>query len=628
MCGICGVVYADPQREVARETIVRMRDVLEHRGPDDAGLHVEGPVGLGHRRLSIIDLSERAHQPMASASGRYLLTYNGEIYNYQAIRDDLKALGHAFRSDSDTEVLVEGLDEWGLSGLLPRLDGIFAFAAWDRQERSLLAARDPLGVKPFYYQHSGAGIAFGSELRALWAGGAGREVDPAALEELLVFRSVAGDATPFVGLRSLLPGHSLEFARGRVTVRPYWCAVDHVDSVPSYEATWKERFRQAVRDQRVSDVPIGTLLSGGLDSSTVTAELARLGDEPLDTFTVSVPPEEGFDEWPYAEAVATRWACRGHRLRVAPGDLLERLREAQSSHCEPLAHGNDLHIHELSRMAKEKVSVLLSGEGADETLGGYVRYQPVLFPRALRAAHSPLGAPLRSLLRLTRRRSLRSLHRILGLRGLEEVLLYNASDLLPSDLERIGFRASARFESRRSMLEQARKATPDPLKQLMLYDIQTFLCSILHRNDRMTMAASIECRVPFLAVGVVEAALKLPTRALFSGREGKQVLRDHAAGLLPPQVLKRAKWGLGIPWMRYLRDDPACRDVVSKLPAGDVGHALDAPGFGAAVREFLQGEDRWFPLVYQTFTLAVWWEQVVAGRLSPGLDSKGGRRWA
>lgn len=625
MCGICGVVYAHPQRKVSEETVLRMRDVLTHRGPDDAGVYIDGPVGLGHRRLTVIDLSSRARQPMVSGSGRYWITYNGEIYNYRTLRAQLSARGHKFRSDSDTEVLVEGLDEWGFPQLLQKLDGIFAFAAWDQKERRLLAARDPLGVKPFHYCETVEGIFFASELKALWAAGIPCEIDPEALEELLVFRFVAGQSTGFRGLQRLLPGHWLQYSQGHLTTRSYWKATEHVGNAPQFAEIWKTSFRQAVQDQSVSDVPVGTLLSGGLDSSAVTAELARANNNhSVQTFTISLPPDEGLDEGPFADLVARRWNCQHHQLRVPVSDVLTRLRMAQSYHDEPLAHGNDMYIFELSRMAKKYVTVLLSGEGADETLGGYVRYQPVRYPWALKLGRSFVATPVRAFLGLAQRRHLRTLHRFLTFRDLDETLLYNAADILPRDLRSMGFPTKERFDARRSILEAVKTAAPEPVKQLMLYDIQTFLCSILNRNDRMTMGASIECRVPFLAVAVVEAALKIPTGLAFSGRVGKQVLRDHALKLLPREVIRRPKWGLGIPWARYLRADSECRDFVTKLPQTTLGRQLSVPRLKGLIKIFREGDDRIFPLIYQIFALAVWWEQIVErkGRSSlPPVDA-------
>jgi len=621
VCGICGIVAHEPDARVDEHLLVRMRDTMVARGPDDAGAVTEGRWGLGHRRLSILDVSARARQPMDSASRRYCLTYNGEIYNFQALREELRGRGQRFRSDGDTEVLVEAIDAWGLDETVRRLDGIFAFAVWDRREQRLLGARDPFGVKPFYYAVTSEAFLFASSIRALWVAGLERQIDPEVLEELLVFRYVAGERTPFLGVQELPPGHTLELSGATVRLRSSWSPFDHVGGDPVAGTAWVERFQHAVRAQRVSDVPLGTFLSGGLDSSTLTAELAESQNEPLDTFTVSLPESEGTDEWPHAEAVASRHGCRPHRLQIPADRVLDRLREAQRQHDEPLAHGNDLYLYELSVLAKHHVTVLLSGEGADETLGGYVRYQPVRWPALWRLGASAPLAPLRALLGARGGRAGRTLQRMLEFESLQDVLLYNAADVLPADLRRIGYPVNAGYEARRDMLEQAARATSEPLRQLMLYDLQTFLRSLLNRNDRMTMGASIECRVPFLAIEVVEAALGLPTRALFEGRIGKRVLRQHARDRVPPAILERPKWGLGIPWARYLREDPACRAIVESLPRSEIGRALGAGGFEAAVREFLAGRDAVTPLVYQVFSLAIWWEQVVEAPLEQDFET-------
>jgi asparagine synthase (glutamine-hydrolysing) len=625
MCGICGIVNTDRGRLVSSDQLVAMRDTMVHRGPDDAGVMVEGHVGLAHRRLSILDLSERGHQPMKSSSKRFCVTYNGEIYNYRVLREELHSLGHDFRSDSDTEVLTEGLEAWGLSKLLSKLDGIFAFAAWDAQERQLVAARDHLGVKPFYYSWTPRQFLFASEVKALWTVGLARGIDPDALEELLIFRFVAGENTPFLGVKRLKPGHYLTLTQGYLDVRPYWRVVDHVGDDPACATRWRQRFRQAVSHQLISDVPVGTMLSGGLDSSTVTAEVARISDKPVQTFTVSIPPGEGLDEAPYAEAVAKRWNCVAHQVRVPGGDTLDRLRAAQAFHDEPFVLGNDLYIFELSRLAKQHVTVLLSGEGADETLGGYTRYEPIRHPALLKLGVSSLGAPLRHVLIRARTRSARRLGRLLSLGSLEKAMLYNSAHLHPTDLKEAGFATKEIFEVRRAILQEAETVTKKPIKQLMLYDTQTFLPAILNRNDGMTMSASIECRVPFLAVGVVEAALGLPVSEMFVGRYGKKVLREHAAELLPGEVLYRRKWGLGIPWGSYFRRVAPCREFVEKLSYTELARAMDAPGLPAVIRDFLKGDDTKFPLVYEVFSLAVWWEQVMIERtIQPGADNDNG----
>jgi asparagine synthase (glutamine-hydrolysing) len=400
--------------------------------------------------------------------------------------------------------------------------------------------------------------------------------------------------------------------RGVVT-RPYWRATEHVARRTS-GAEWLARFGEAVRAQRVSDVPIGTLLSGGLDSSAVTAVLAQASSQPVETFTVSIPPSEGLDEAPWAGAVAKRWGCREHVVRVPAGDLLSRLHAAQAMHDEPLPHGNDMHLLELCRVAKQNVTVLLSGEGADETLGGYVRYLPMRFGGALGLAASRAALPLRWLLQKVPQARVRKLGKSLAVGDLSEVILYNAANVLPDDLAALGMPFRADFAVRRAILAEAAAVSADPLRQLMLYDLQTFLCSILDRNDRMTMAASIECRVPFLAVPVVEASLGLPRRALFRGGRGKRVLREAMADALPQSVRTRPKWGFGVPWSRYMREVPECRAVLERLAGGTLAEALGAPRVGQVVNDFMAGARDREGLIQGLFALGVWWDQVVEGK--------------
>jgi asparagine synthase (glutamine-hydrolysing) len=610
MCGICGIVRLDGGAMPSEARTVAMRDSMTSRGPDDAGLWRAPGVALGHRRLAILDLSPRGHQPMASPSGRYRLVHNGEIYNYRALREILISRGYSFQGQSDTEVLAAALDEWSPADLLPKLDGIFAFAAWDIIERRLIAARDPLGVKPLHYALHGGELLFASEIKALWRAGARRELAADALEELLVFRFTAGGATPFRGIRRLRPGHWLVADDAGIREQCYW-RVTNLDGARGTAREWAARFTDAVRDQRVSDVPIGTLLSGGLDSSAVTAELARTSDQPLETFTISIPPEDGLDEAPYAEAVARHWNCHTNVVRIPDDDLLPRLGVAQAAHDEPLAHGNDMHLLELCYAAKKRVTVLISGEGADETLGGYLRYLPLRYGKLASLLASPLGAALRALARRSASARLRKFARLLATGGIADVILYNAANVLPEDLTTLGMSPLAEFAERRALLATAARATCDPLRQLMLHDVQTFLCSVLDRNDRMTMAASIECRVPFLSVAVVEAAFRLPTRDLFAHGRGKWPLRELMAGRLPSSVLERPKWGFGVPWARYLRNVPECRDLVATLPTSRLADALGARHMQRVVSEFLAGDTAREPLIHQLFSLRVWWDQVV-----------------
>jgi asparagine synthase (glutamine-hydrolysing) len=609
MCGLCGVAFGDANQLPDAQALPAMRETLAHRGPDDAGHYLAPGVMLGSRRLAILDLSERGHMPMATPDGRYRIVYNGEIYNYRELRPRLEARGYKFRSDTDTEVLLYLYAEEG-PRMLDRLNGMFAFAVWDAQERTLFAARDRLGIKPFYYAVRPEGLYFGSEEKALFAAGVPAQFDETTWEELLCFRYVAGEQTPFVGVRRLLPGHYLTWCAGKLQIRRWWHLAEKArerrEETPADLTEWfRATFDSAVGLRRISDVPVGVLLSGGLDSSSVAASLASQVNSQVATFTVRFT-EAGYDEGPAAQELAAKWRLGYHELRVAADDVPARLRQASWLNDEPLAHGNDLHLFAISEYAKPKVTVLLSGEGADETLGGYVRYQPLQHPALLKMARPVLPA-VAAALNLNGR--FQKLGRFLELGSVESFILYNACDLLPSELDFLDAPARASFPFRERVLAEARAVYPgDPLRQAMYSDQHTFLCSLLDRNDRMTMGASIECRVPFLDYRLVETLAALPTAKLISKRRSKHLLRRSLGRRLPETIQRSPKWGFGVPWHRYLREIAEFRALVSDLPDLEmISHGPFIKGrLQKIVKEFLAGNLRHEPLIRQLVMAAVW----------------------
>lgn len=613
MCGICGVAFNDPTRAPDRAQVDTMRDRIAHRGPDDAGTFVAPGIALGSRRLAVLDLSPRGHMPMSSPDGRYHIAYNGEVYNYRTLRREMESRGHRFRTDTDTEVVLALYIEEGERSL-QRFNGMFAFTIWDEGERTLFLARDRLGVKPLYYAQRPEGLYFASEEKALFAAGVPASFNHETWDELLCFRYVAGEDTPFVGVQRLLPGYCLTWRSGHFSIRRWWSLAERVreqrdelmtrgmdDAAEWFGAT----FDDAIALRRISDVPLGVLLSGGLDSGSVAASLALQAGSGVATFTVRFP-EPTHDEGPAARLVAEKWNLDAHELYVDSNDLLPLLERASWLNDEPLAHGNDLYLLAISEYAKPKVTVLLSGEGADETLGGYVRYRPLAFPSLLAAgcAVAPvLGLPLR----LSHRG--RKLHRFLSLGRTDDIVLHNACDLLPSELTFLARPPRTTFAFRETMLREAMGLFPnEPLRQAMYSDQHTFLCSILDRNDRMTMGASIECRVPFLDFRLVEALAALPSRALISGRQSKALLRRSVARRLPESVQSRPKWGFGVPWSRYFRAQPDFQAVLRDLPDSPLVREgpFDRRRLGRAIEGFLAGDDRHEPLVRQMVMISVW----------------------
>ena len=343
MCGICGVVHRDPNYIFSERTLLAMRDVLTHRGPDDSGHEIARGVALGSRRLSIIDLSERGHMPMSTPDGRYSIVYNGEVYNFQELRAGLEAKGQTFRSHTDTEVLLQLYIAEG-PAMLHRCNGMFAFAIWDNHERTLFLARDRMGVKPLYYAERDGALYFASEEKALFEAGIAPEFDTSAWEELLCFRYVAGERTPYIGVKRLLPGHYMLWRDGKAQTNRWWNLTERAqalqDSPPKDALSWyRDRFDSAVDLRRIADVPIGVLLSGGLDSSSVAASLAKQAGSGVASFTVRFD-EPGYDEGPLAKQVAERWKLDYHELMISPVELMGRLRNASWLNDEPLVHGN------------------------------------------------------------------------------------------------------------------------------------------------------------------------------------------------------------------------------------------------------------------------------------------------
>lgn len=611
MCGIVGAVCVGEAPPLDETRLVQMRDALVHRGPDDAGHFVSAGVSLGSRRLAILDLSERGHMPMSTPDGRYHMVYNGEIYNYRDLRAPLEARGFRFRSNTDTEVLLTLFVDEGPS-MLERLNGMFAMAVWDTQERTLFIARDRLGVKPVYYaRHQGA-LLFASEEKALFVAGVPARFDASRWHELLRFNYVAGENTSFVGVQRLLPGHWMRWRDGKTEIRRWWNLADRVaarrsDAPSARLSDWfRDTFDSSVALRRISDVPVGVLLSGGLDSSSVASSLAEQAGGGVASFTVRFEEPE-YDEGPLARLVADRWQLEHHELKVPVADLLGRLRRSCWFNDAPMAHFSDLHVGAISEYAKSRVTVLLSGEGSDEILGGYVRYWPLRHPSALLAARGV--APL--LARVIGTWRVKKLNRMLSVGGIDQMVLYNASNIYADDFEVLGMPPGDGYTFREQVVREAKSVYPgEPARQAMYSDVHTFLCSLLDRNDRMTMGASIECRVPFLDYRLVEGLAALPSSALLRGRRGKRLLLDAVGHRLPDGIRRAAKKGFSVPWERHLREHPELRDIVAGLPDNDavLQGPFDRQKVRRVVNAFLAGSREREPLMVAMFMVGIWHE--------------------
>jgi len=527
-----------------------MRDAMLHRGPDDEGLFIGEGVGLGHRRLSIIDVAG-SRQPMTNPDETLWLTYNGEVYNFQELRDELEARGVTFRTKGDTEVVLRAYEVHG-DAAVERLRGMFAFGLWDARRRRLLLARDPLGIKPLYYTQTVDGLfLFASEIRALltWPG-VRAELDPAALWDYLGQRYVPGPRTAFKGIAKLPPGHLAVVSRDGVEIRRYW-------DVPLDGETWSERecvatFRDLVTDsvrrELVSDVPLGVFLSGGIDSTTVTGLMAGMVSEPVRTFCVGYGGREGVNERPYARLAAERFNSVHREVEIDLSEFWRLLPEAVTAMEEPVAEAPSVSLLQLSRFTRQHVTVVLSGEGADENLAGYNIYQRVLRAR-------PLGwlPPLGSLARLARTHRTAQAAAWIG-RSIPERYRGVSSVFTEDERERLLGRGGPAVDSAAEHYERTRALSP--LQRMLYYDQKVWLPDdLLVKADKMTMAASLELRVPFLDHKVVEWVWRVPQSLKIDGAIGKVLLRRTFTDLIPPAILARDKVGFAIGGGARFSDD-------------------------------------------------------------------------
>lgn len=567
MCGIAGIVRP-AGATVRADEIRRLTDLIAHRGPDDAGLHLDGAVGLGHRRLSIVDLSPAGHQPMASADGAAWIVFNGEIYNHVELRRQLEGLGHAFRSATDTEVILAAFRQWR-EACVERFEGMWAFAIWEPARRRLFCSRDRLGIKPFYYALAGGSFAFASEIKAVLASGVvPARADLAAVRLQLVYRArTANDATCFEGVRQLPPAHNAVYEDGRLSLHRYWDAATAADAG---EEAWRGRdpatrfldeLGQAVDSHLRSDVPVGACLSGGLDSGALALLASRRMATPLRTFSVTYPGT-AFDESPWIHALtAQERNLAPSESRPDGSDLVEVLERATWHYEEPLwGHSVYSWWQVMKAVNGGGIKVVLNGQGADELLAGYPRYYPTYLRQLL------LGGRLPAFLRNFEgfRRQQGGLSRAALLRDL-------ATPFWPDWLRR-GARLAGRgraYDDR--FLAPALRTLRDPaaealarrafnrLDRHLLSDlIVTRLPELLQAEDRFSMAFSIESRVPFLDRRFVEFALALPDSQKIEGGTTKVVLRNAMRGLLPDQTVdRRDKQGYPTPGETWLRQHGA-----------------------------------------------------------------------
>jgi asparagine synthase (glutamine-hydrolysing) len=567
MCGIAGKLNFDRAREVSETEILRMLQPMTHRGPDGSGTHLDRNCGLGHLRLSIIDLSTGA-QPMTNEDESVWIVFNGEIYNFQELREKLVAKGHVFRSRSDTEVIIHAYEEYG-PDCVNELRGMFAFAIWDSKRQRLFIARDRVGIKPLYYACTNRGLLFASELKALATDPElDRSINPAALRTFLSFNYVPGEGTLFGAVKKLLPGHYLLAENGKVSTRRYWdlrFTRERYNS--SFDAAVEELrslLQSTVRDHMIADVPVGVLLSGGVDSSAVLSFAVSATNKKINTFTVGFDGQGVVDERPFARAAAKQFGADHHEISITEKDFWNFLPQYVWHMEEPVCEPPAVALYYVSRLAREHVKVVLSGEGGDEAFGGYPNYPNMLRVDRLRSMIGPLARPAGMLAdwagsvrgdeRLRRYgyaigRPLRD-HYFSRTSGPTTFFNRCADSLLSPEF----YQTTDSSASQKLLNELAGAVSSEHLLNQMLYiDSKTWLPDdLLVKADKITMANSLELRVPLLDHKVLEFAASLPPEFKVQGRETKRVLKAAFSRVLPEEILTRKKAGFPVPYEKWL----------------------------------------------------------------------------
>ena len=545
-----------------------MNDRIVHRGPDDDGFFLDGNVGLAMRRLSIIDV-KTGHQPIANEDENLWIVYNGELYNHQELRKDLESRGHRYRTKSDTETIVHLYEEYG-PDCVKYLRGMFAFAIWDPRRRHLFIARDRLGIKPLYYHFDGQTLLFGSEIKTILAfPGVRAEFNRATLAEYLAFGYIPEPETMYVGINKLLPGHVMEISEGgSPQISPYWDLQVKADSLARPRSYYVERYRDllenCVSSHLMSDVPLGVFLSGGLDSSAVAALTTKIRKEPIETFAVGYG-EEKFSELPFARQVAQHIGSKHHEVRLSRDEFFEALPRLIWHEDEPIVWPSSVSLYFVARLARERVTVVLTGEGSDETLAGYTRYAWTLLNARMDRVYRTLGPRF---VRDIVRKGIQAGPLSASLyRKLEHTFLVRDGASWPSFYFDNFYSAFSAAEQAELLTDDARQrggdayagslqhwnaSSGDLLHRLLYTDIKTYLVELLMKQDQMSMAASIESRVPFLDHELVEFTASIPAQYDTKGLAGKFILKSAVEDVLPRDIVYRQKMGFPTPWAFWL----------------------------------------------------------------------------
>jgi asparagine synthase (glutamine-hydrolysing) len=623
MCGICGIYHFEPSQKVDPAVLERMAHSLQHRGPDDKGSFLDGNLGLGHQRLSIIDLTASGHQPMTIDDGRYWIVYNGEIYNYVELRQQLQSKGHSFQSTSDTEVILRLFQQEG-ENCLQQLNGMFAFAIWDKQTRTLFAARDRLGIKPFYYAHDQHAFLFASEIKALLESGLRQaEVNPQGFADFLTFQFCLGEKTMFKGIHKLLPGHFLWVKPdGTLQINAYWkldFSVDTDHTAHYFEHQLMHLLDDSVRLQLRADVPVGAHLSGGLDSSTVTCLAAKQLTSSIHTFTGAFKEGAAYDETHFAKLASAHAKSIHHEIYPSARQFVDSMPAILRAMDEPAAGPGIFPQVFVSQLAKQHVKVVLGGQGGDEVFGGYTRYLIAYLEECIRGGIEGTQEDARYVVNFDT-----ILPNLTQLQGYQPTLIHFWAEGLFDAQEARYFRLIDRGDEIRGLIHADSFLKTDDyrpydaycdifnegglksyINKMTRFDVLTLLPALLHVEDRTSMLVSLESRVPLLDHRIVELAASMPPRIKFEGGRSKHIFRKVVAKLLPAEITGRNdKMGFPVPLNEWIHQHPVDEFICDTL----LGKSARARGWYDAqkVEMLLQKERPFGRSIWGLLCLELW----------------------
>jgi asparagine synthase (glutamine-hydrolysing) len=571
MCGINGIAFSNSSnKQINERVLTKMRDAISYRGPDDAGIFIDENIGLGHRRLSIVDVAH-GHQPMSNGDESCVITYNGEIYNHADYRSELEGKGYIFQTHCDTETILHLYEEYGAK-CVERLRGMFAFAIWDKRKKELFIARDRFGVKPLYYVHDVEGnLFFASEIKALLEANAVKaELNYNALPDQLANHGTSFDETLFKDVKRLVPGHLLFWKDGKIKIEKYWDVSfepkNENRSDEDFIEEWRGLFKESVKLRLMADVPLGMFLSGGIDSSAIAAMMSEMVREPIKTFSVGFKEREA-NEFEYARIVSRAFKTEHHEITITPEQYFAELPNLIWHEDEPLGFVASIPLYFVSKLAQKHVKVVLTGEGSDEILGGYGRYQKTLALLKYGEKYEQFtpgfvrGLVKNGVATLPRSLNNKLKRTFLSLDADVENLYFDNFAIFPKAIQNqlLTDDAKARISEQNPYFHQQNwlKETDaeEILDKLLYADTKTYLHELLMKQDQMSMAASIESRVPFLDHKLVEFTAKLPERMKIRGKTTKWILREAMRGILPAEILDRPKMGFPVPVASWFRNE-------------------------------------------------------------------------